>query len=1256
MARPGPAEVLSSCPTEEELAAFAETPASVRDRLVRNHLVLCPTCQAWLEDATENSRVLPRVKCAVRDAAKIAGWSPEFTKTSDPFPIAAHPIPGYTIQDELHRGGQGVVYAAVQESTGQRVAIKVLKEGPFAGPADKARFEREVRILGQLKHPNIVAIHDRGEATGCFFIVMDLIDGRTLCAYLQDEEPSQRERLTLFARVCDAVRAAHLHGVIHRDLKSANIVVNNHGEPFVLDFGLAKRYGDDSEEMTITKSGQFMGSLPWASPEQVLGETTVLDLRSDVYSLGVVLYQMLTGDFPYDVTGSVHAVSDRILHLDPVRPSSKTSGLDDELDTVLLKCLAKEPDQRYQSAGELLADVQRYLNGEPIAAKGESTLYLLRKQLRRHRAALWGSAAFAAFFALAAAIIWSLYTQSEQRRIASVQNARKLLESNYTHGVGRAATVLADNHFGEATRFLENCPPSHRGWEWRYLRRLSDQSDRVLDGAIGELATLAISEQGDQLAAAGVRGVIKVWDTSAWSKVRTVQTGGGRIYALAFAKGGKWIISAGRSGSVQAWHVGSGRPVRTYRESVVPCILIAVSPDEERVAVGADDGVLTLHDVETGRELWTRSTSNRLSGGAAFSPNGEMLAVTSMVGRVLLFDVSSGKLIDRFTGGSEKMRALAYFPDGESFVTASQVGVVERWNLNNGAAQSFPDARPGGKGTVTVTANGSIVAALETNVLRVWHGRDTVPFVLGGHDGSVVALASHPSEDWFASASVDGTIRIWSPLPRVIPMILRGFGGQVHAVTFSPDGNTLASVGRAFDAMLWDAATGQPLRILSGHQRELTNVDISADGRRLATASADGTIKIRNLASQGPTLTIGTFTAPVLLAGFLPGGQHVAVGVADGTIGVWNIRAQAPLWQRTVDMGRATHMALSPDGTKIAYGGDERRVRVWNTEDGTLAFEPLHMDDRVRSLAFSHDGRRLAIGGERRIYLYGLERGQLLWAVKGHRNTINGIAFHPSGDRIASVSEDGTIVIRRALDGESLLTLRQNVAIHSIAFSLSGDQLAVGCVDKTVRVWDAGILSLDILDHRRQIDAVSRFVEQLYEKHVFAGDVLRALGRETKIDEETRTRAIALTTKRGDNAFELSEEAWYVAQFQDKSEKAYDSALRKASRASQLMPTNPALLNNLGAAQYRCQRFEGAVQSLTHANELRHGMEPQDAAFLAMALFQLGQVDEAKEYLARAKAAAQNHVEGWVPWRQSLLREAEELIDRSRTEPASRAN
>ncbi|MEW6249125.1 MAG: serine/threonine-protein kinase [Planctomycetota bacterium] len=375
---------------------------------------------------------------------------------------------GYKIIRELHRGGQGVVYQAIQESTQRKVAIKVMREGPFAGAADRARFDREVHVLGQLNHPHIVAIHDTGSAAGHLYFVMDYIPGQPLDVYMAGAEHTVEETLRLFAKICEAVNAAHLRGVIHRDLKPSNIRVDPDGAPHILDFGLAKVAtplspplpgGDAGGAASMTVTGQFVGSLPWASPEQAEGQPAKIDVRTDVYSLGVILYQMLTSRFPYAVIGPMRDVLDNILTAEPVRPSAlgaaaglRGGRINDEVDTIVLKCLQKERDRRYQTAGEVARDVGHYLHGEPIEAKRDSAGYVLRKHLVRYKLPVAVAAGFLVVITAGLVTSLTLWRQASTERDRAVYAEQ---EQSRERERAENALKLAEQHQREAQQVAD---------------------------------------------------------------------------------------------------------------------------------------------------------------------------------------------------------------------------------------------------------------------------------------------------------------------------------------------------------------------------------------------------------------------------------------------------------------------------------------------------------------------------------------------------------------------------------------------------------------------------------------------------------------------------------------------------------------------------------------------------------------------------------------------------------------------------------
>jgi serine/threonine protein kinase len=437
------------CPATEILEGIAAGQAA--PPTIAEHLTLCDACRQALQQMRDDNRLL-------REFA-VDGSFPRIPLARLAREVE---IPGYDITREIHRGGQGIVFQAVQRSTKRAVAIKVMKQGPFATLADRARFDREIETLGKLDHPNIVAVHDAGVVAGFHYFVMNYIDGTPLDEHIANCEsriadpehniakfaasPLQFEietLLRLFVSVCDAVHAAHLRGIVHRDLKPSNIRVDRTGQPHVLDFGLA-RPTDGPRDSAMTRTGQFVGSLPWAAPEQVEGAAAKIDFRTDVYSLGAILFQLLTGQLPFDVGSNLRDAFDNILRCEPPRPSTVASAagfprIDNELDTIVLKCLSKDRERRYQSAGELARDLRHYLADEPIDAKRDSAWYVLRKSARRHRHLIGLAAAGA--FVLAAGLGAALYGALDARR-ARVREAHERTKATSEAAKSEAVTQV----------------------------------------------------------------------------------------------------------------------------------------------------------------------------------------------------------------------------------------------------------------------------------------------------------------------------------------------------------------------------------------------------------------------------------------------------------------------------------------------------------------------------------------------------------------------------------------------------------------------------------------------------------------------------------------------------------------------------------------------------------------------------------------------------------------------------------------------
>ncbi len=437
---------MNGCLSDEELAGYRDGNLSEEQAAwVEAHLSACSVCGR--RDA-EIAGSDGRLASDLRDLGK-AGLGdlsdppakPRAALDAGAKPRTGFQVEGYEVLRELHRGGQGVVYQAVQKHTKRKVAIKVLLEGVHASPSAKRRFEREIELAAQLKHANIIAIFQSGlTSDGRQFCAMDYVRGLRLDEYVTEKKPSVEELLALFATICDAVMYAHQRGIIHRDLKPSNILVDAAGEPKVLDFGLAKQMASPSVTL-VSMTGQVFGTLPYMSPEQTGSNPDEVDTRTDIYALGVVLYQLLTGRYPYPIDGQLAEVVQHISHTVPTPPTrqwslesgitKRSSGrlkpgecpIDDEVQTIVLKALAKERERRYQSAAELARDLRHYLAGEPIEAKRDSTWYVLRKTIGQHKTP-FAMAAGLVLLAVGSAIALSILYGTQSTLLAEVQQQR----------------------------------------------------------------------------------------------------------------------------------------------------------------------------------------------------------------------------------------------------------------------------------------------------------------------------------------------------------------------------------------------------------------------------------------------------------------------------------------------------------------------------------------------------------------------------------------------------------------------------------------------------------------------------------------------------------------------------------------------------------------------------------------------------------------------------------------------------------------
>lgn len=373
---------------EEVVTEYLECLQAGKGPRREDYLARFPEHAEQLNEFFGASDVLDQELALARSSAVARRMRPRTASGDAATPAVLPKFTGFQILEELGSGGQGVVYKAIQLGTKRTVALKVLREGVFASRKERRRFEIEVELASRLQHPNIAAVFDCGEDDGHAYYAMQFVPGRGLDVYLASQSMEIREVLELFLQICDAIAYAHRQGVMHRDIKPSNMIVDDEGRVHIVDFGLAKsvRGSKASPATQVTEAGEFAGTWHYASPEQLRRDPALLDIRTDVYALGVILFELLTDCYPYELRDeSPVTISDQVLHAEPISPSGIRREIDGDLEAVVLTALRKDPIQRYQSASDLADDVRNYLGGLPINARRNSALYVFRKALRRYR-------------------------------------------------------------------------------------------------------------------------------------------------------------------------------------------------------------------------------------------------------------------------------------------------------------------------------------------------------------------------------------------------------------------------------------------------------------------------------------------------------------------------------------------------------------------------------------------------------------------------------------------------------------------------------------------------------------------------------------------------------------------------------------------------------------------------------------------------------------------------------------------------------
>ena len=1005
----------------------------------------------------------------------------------------------YKLLKELGKGGFGIVWQAEQtEPIRREVALKIIKPGMDSREII-ARFEAERQALALMDHPNIAAVLDAGTTDGGRpYFVMELVKGAPITEYCDAHKLGIRERLELFIPVCQAVQHAHQKAILHRDLKPSNILVtevDGKPAPKVIDFGIAKALGTTREEMlqaslALTREGMVVGTPQYMSPEQA-GSVPDVDTRSDVYTLGVILHELLTGQTPLSREELRQAAFDEMLRLiregEIKRPSSRLAPITEavnllaqerntepkklghalrgDLDWILLKTLEKDRTRRYETANAFAQDLRSHLQNEPVSAGPPSAGYRLGKLVRRNRSAF--AAAAAILLLLAAGITISTWEAVRATHAESLANTRlqevaaqkkradakrQEAEDQRSRAELSAKAEAIQRHVAEdETRKAEAAAAQAREnlSQSDFLQALRSIDEDRDDDALAQLArSLSLNPSND--AALCRLTTLLIYD--GFALPISSMNHDGSVLSAEFSPDGKRIVTASEGGEARVWDAQTGQSLTKPLQHPGAVYSARFSPDGKRIVTvsgdeppyvgsGFIDTTVRVWDAQTGKPLTKPLKADGSVLSAQFSPDGKRIVTGSRGGEARVWDAQSGKPLTK--------------PLKQDGLSAEQEGKL---SIEFSSAQFSPDGK-------------RIVTAADNEEAGVWDAQTGKPLTKPLKDEDKVTSAQvSPDGKRIVTASENGEARVWDaqtgqPLTKPLKD-----EDKVTSAQFSPDGKRIVTASENGEARVWDAQTGQPLTDPMQHDDAVVSAQFSPDGNRIVTVSGseidhDKKARVWDAQSGQPLTQDLMYNGEVWEAEFSPDGKRIVTGSEEGEARVWDVQSGQPLAEPLKHDDKVSSAQFSPDGNRIVTASDDKTARVWDAQSGKPLTKPMKHDEAVYSAQFGPAGKWIVtLSGQGEAWVWDAQTGQPLTKLLKDQDQVTSAEFSPDGKRIVTASgpmhvqgqEDyGEARVWDAQSGQPLTgPMRHDDAIGYAQFSPDGKRILT-LSGNAAQVWDA---------------------------------------------------------------------------------------------------------------------------------------------------------------------------------------------------------